>query len=186
MIGITELKTGVSFEYDDQPWLVLSYQHSKLGRGGAVLRTKVRNLITGAVLDKTFKGSDKFEPVQLERKKAQYLYKDTGGYVFMDEKTFEQFTLEAKQAGDAAKYIREGETVELAYYKGRPININVPIKVKLKVTEAEEATKGNTATGATKPVKLETGHVVQAPLFIKKGDLLIIDTRDGSYVERAK
>lgn len=186
MLGITDLKTGVSFEHEGQPWLVISYQHSKLGRGGAVLKTKVRNLITGAVLDKTFKGSDKFEPVQLERKKAQYLYKDTSGYVFMDNKTFEQFNLSASQAGDASNYIKEGETVELAYYKDRPININISIKVKLKVTEAAEANKGNTATAATKSVKLETGHTVTVPLFIKKGDFLIIDTRTGDYVERAK
>lgn len=185
MLGITDLKNGTTFEYEAQPWLVLSYEHSKQGRGGAVLRTKIKNLITGAIVQKTFQGNDKFEPVQLERKKAQYLYQDETGYIFMDETSYEQFTFNKETVGDAPKYIKEGDSIELHYYKERPISLNLPIKVKLKVSEAEKADKGNTATAATKPITLETGAVVQAPLFIKPGDMVVIDTRDGSYVERA-
>lgn len=185
MLGITDLKNGTVFEHDGQPWLVLDYTHSKMGRGGAVLKTKLKNVITGATVQKTFQGSDKFEPVSLERKTAQYLYKDGEDYVFMDEASYEQFTLTPRVVGDAAKYTKEGESIELHYYKGKPISLNIPIKVKLRVTEAETADKGNTATGAQKPIKLETGAVIHGPLFLKVGDSVIVDTRTGTYVERA-
>lgn len=185
MIGINELKNGTVFEHEGQPWLVLEYQHSKMGRGGAVLRTKIKNLLSGSIVNKTFQGSDKFESVQLERKKAQYLYEDEAGFVFMDEVTYDQFTLDRETVGNTPKYIKEGDTIQLQFYKGRPINIDLPIKVKLKVTEAPQADKGNTATGASKQITLETGLTVQGPMFIKEGDTIVVDTRDGSYVERA-
>lgn len=185
MLSINDLKNGMVFEHDGQPWLVLSYQHSKMGRGGAVLKTKLKNVITGATVQKTFQGSDKFVEVRLERKTAQYHYKDDSGYIFMDEESYDQFILPQDVAGDAAKYTKEGESIELHYYKGKPISINVPIKVKLKVTEAESADKGNTATGAVKPLKLETGTTISGPLFIKPGDTVVVDTRTGTYVERA-
>jgi elongation factor P len=185
MIGINDLKNGTVFEHDGHPWLVLEYNHSKMGRGGAVLKTKIKNLISGAIVQKTFQGSDKFEEVKLERKTAQYLYKDDSGYVFMDEQTFEQFNLGPGVIGDSARYTKEGESVELHYYKEKPISLNIPIKVALRVTEAEFADKGNTATGATKPITLETGTVINGPLFIKPGDSVVVDTRTGTYVERA-
>lgn len=185
MLGITELKTGTVFEDEGQPWMVLEYQHSKMGRGGAVLKTKVKNLMTGSIVNKTYQGSDKFEGVQLERKKAQYLYEDEAGYVFMDEATYEQFTIDKVMAGETPKYVKEGESIQLQLYKGKPINLDLPIKVKLRVAEAPQGERGNTATGATKPITLETGLVVQAPLFIKEGDMVVIDTRSGVYVERA-
>jgi elongation factor P len=185
MLGITDLKNGTVFEEGGQPWIILEYQHSKMGRGGAVLKTKIKNLLTGATVQKTFQGSDKFESVQLERKKAQYLYRDGTGYVLMDEKNFEQFTFDETIMGDATKYIKEGESVELLYYKEKPISIDLPIKVKLKVVEAEEANRGNTATAAMKPVKLETGVTINTPLFVKIGDMVVVDTRTGAYVERA-
>ena len=185
MIGITDLKNGTIFLDGGQPWQILEYQHSKMGRGGAVLKTKIRNLITGAVVDKTYKGSDKLEPVQLERKRAQYLYKEGATYVFMDESTYDQFNLASDLIGDSPKYIKEGESIQLQYFQGKPINIDLPVKVTLKVIEAMEANKGNTATAASKPVTLETGLQVSAPMFVKEGDSLVIDTRNGSYVERA-
>lgn len=185
MIGITELKTGTVFEFEGQPWLVLEYQHSKMGRGGAVLKTKIKNLITGAIVSRTFQGSEKFEQVQLERKTAQYLYKEDAQYVFMDEVSFEQFILDAEIVTQTIQYIKEGDSVELHYYKGKPISINIPVKVKLLVTNAPYADKGNTATGATKTIKLETGLEIQGPLFIKEGDTVVVDTRTATYVERA-
>lgn len=185
MLGITDLKNGTTFEFEGQPWLVLNYEHSKQGRSGAVLRTKIKNILTGAIVQRTFQGSDKFEPVHLERKKAQYLYQDETGYIFMDETSYDQFTFDKDTVGEASKYIKEGDSIELQYYKEKPINLNIPIKVKLKVTEADQADKGNTATAATKPIKLETGAVINGPLFIKPGDTVVVDTRDGSYVERA-
>ena len=186
MLTITDLKNGTLFEDGGTPWQILEYQHSKMGRGGAVLKTKIRNLLTGAVVDRTYKGSDKFEPVSLDRKHAQYLYSDGNGYVFMDEATYDQFTLGKDIIGDSPKYVREGESIQLQYYKGKPINIDLPVKVTLKVTEAMQADKGNTATAATKPITLETGLVVNAPMFIKTGEEVVVDTRTGTYVERAK
>lgn len=183
MLSITDLKTGVVFEENDEPWLVLEYQHSKTGRAGAVMRTKLKNLATGSTVQKTFQGSDKFLPVQLERKRAQYLYEDNG-YIFMDSTTYDQFNLSGETVGGAMSYIKEGEEIQLVFYKGRPISIDLPIKVKLKVAEAPGTDKGNTATAATKQATLETGLIVNVPLFIKPGDTLVVDTRDGSYVER--
>jgi elongation factor P len=186
MLGITDLKNGTLFEDGGQPWQILEYQHSKMGRGGAVLKTKIRNLVTGAVVDRTYKGSDKFEPVQLERKTAQYLYQEGTNYVFMDESTYDQFILGADILSDSPKYIKEGESIQLQYFQGKPINVDLPVKVALKVTEAPQADKGNTATAATKQITLETGLKVQAPMFIKPGEMVIVDTRTGTYVERAK
>lgn len=186
MYGINDLKTGTVFEDGGQPWVVLEYHHSKMGRGGAVLKTKLKNLITGANLQKTYQGSDKVQPVELERKKAQYLYNDGSGYIFMDESNYEQFSFTEEIAGNSVKYIKEGDSIDIQYYKGKPISLNVPIKVTLLVTEAMEADKGNTATAATKPITLETGLIINGPMFIKKGDRVIVDTRDNSYIERAK
>jgi elongation factor P len=186
MIGITELKNGTIFEDGGQPWQVLEYNHSKQGRGGAVLKTKIKNLITGSVVDKTYKGSDKLEPVQLERRNAQYLFQEGTDYVFMDEATYDQFNLGKDVLGDAPKYIKEGESIQLQYFKGKPINIDLPVKVTLKVTEAMQADKGNTATAASKPITLETGLTINGPMFINEGDSVVVDTRTASYVERAK
>lgn len=186
MIGITDLKNGTIFEDQGQPWQILEYQHSKMGRGGAVLKTKIKNLITGAVVDKTYKGSDKFEPVQLERKVAQYLYQEGDGFVFMDEATYDQFNLSKEVLGDGDKYIKEGESIQLQYFHGKPINVDLPVKVTLKVTEAMQADKGNTATAASKPITLETGLTINGPMFINEGDSVVVDTRTGTYVERAK
>jgi elongation factor P len=183
MLSINDLKTGVIFEDAAEPWQVLEYQHSKMGRGGAVLRTKIKNLKTGAILNRTFQSSEKFEAVKLERKKAQYLYEDAGS-VFMDTSSYEQFTLSKEIVRDTLMYIKEGDEIQLAFYDGKPISIDLPIKVKLLVSEAADADKGNTATAATKQVTLETGLKVNVPMFIKKDDVLIIDTRNGTYVER--
>ncbi len=185
MFTINDLKNGTVFEENGQPWLVLEYQHSKMGRGGAVLKTKLKNLITGAVVAKTFQGSDKFMEVNLERKRAQYLYQEGEFFVFMDSATYEQFNLGKEIVGSLPDFVKEGEEIQLQYYKEKPINIDIPIKVKLQVAEAAETDKGNTATAATKTVKLETGLSIQAPLFVKKGDTLVVDTRNSSYVERA-
>jgi len=185
MLTINDLKNGVIFEESTQPWLVLEYQHSKMGRGGAVLKTKLKNIVTGATISKTFQGSEKFNEVNLERKKAQYLYQDENLYLFMDTTSYEQFSLGAEVVGDMVKYIKEGEEIQLQYYKDKPINIDLPIKVKLAVTDAPQTDKGNTATAATKTIILETGLKIQAPMFIKSGDIVVVDSRNGSYVERA-
>lgn len=185
MLGITDLKTGVIFEDGGEPWLVLDSQHSKVGRGGAFVRAKIKNIISGTIIDKTYKGSEKFESVQIGRKKVQYLYKDGNDFVFMDSQTFEQFNLSKDILGFGSNFIKEGDEFKVQYYEDRPVAVDIPIKTKLKVAEAPDASKGNTVNAATKLIKLETGYETNAPMFIKPGDFVIVDTRDGSYVERA-
>jgi len=186
MYGINDLKNGVTFEVDSQPFVVLDYQHSKQGRSGAVLRTKLRNLLTGATVNKTFSGNEKFVEVQIERKKVQYLYLDSGRYYFMDQNDYSQFDLAAEDLGINVNYLKDGEVVQFQFYGEKPINLDLPVKMDFEVTEASEGLKGDTASGATKAVKIETGLSVNVPLFIKKGDKIRINTTDGSYVERAK
>lgn len=185
MLGITDLKKGVIFEDKGQLWLVLEYQHIKMGRGGAILKTKIKNLESGVIVTKTFQDSDKFPKAHLDRKKAQYLYRDGDLFYFMDINTFEQFYLPKETVGNLPDFIKEGEEIQIQFYKEKPINLDLPIKVKLKVIEAPEADRGNTATAATKTITLETGLKIQAPLFIKSDDEVIVDTRNSSYVERA-
>lgn len=185
MLSITHLKTGTKITMEGQPYEVLSYQHSKQGRGGAVVRTKLRNLMTGATLDKTFQGSDKIDEASLSHKDASYLYRDADDFLFMDDTSFEQFTIKETQIGDQAHYLVEGTKTTILYYDDLPINIELPIKMDFKVTDAPPGVKGNTASGATKSVKIETGISVSVPLFIKTGDRIRLDTRTGQYIERA-
>ncbi len=159
---------------------MIESQHSKLGRGGAILRSKIKNLITGSIVEKTFKGGDKFEPVQIERKKAQYLYSEGGEFFFMDQSSFEQFSLDLSVIAGQENYLLEGEIIQIQSYRDHPIALELPIKMDFSVIEAEKGIKGDTATAATKPVKIETGLIVNAPLFIKTGDKIRIDTRTGT------
>lgn len=184
MLGITELKTGVTFVYRDDPYQVLSHEHSKMGRGGAVLRTKIRNLRTGAVLDETFKGNDLFHEADLAKRKAQYLYPHDDNLVFMDQESYEQFDLTRAAVGDQAGFLTDGSEVEVLLFENRPIGIRLPIKVALAVTETAPGFKGDTAARSYKPARLETGATVQVPFHVKTGDKVIIDTRTGDYVER--
>jgi len=186
MYGITDLKTGVTFEIEGVPFAVIEYQHSKKGRSGAVMRTKLKNLLTGAVVQKTFSGNEKFVEVQIERKKVQYLYEDGGRYYFMDQNDYSQFDLPAEDLGHNINYLKDGGEVQFQFYDGRPINLDLPVKMDFIVTEASEGLKGDTSSGATKTVTLETGLKVNVPLFIKQGDGIRVNTTDGSYVERAK
>jgi len=186
MYEISDLKIGTVFEYENEPYVVVESQHTKMGRGGAVLRVKIKNLVSSTTLSTTFRSSDKFAPVNIERKKSQFLYSKGPNYFFMDQESYEQVSLGKGFIGDASKYLLEGESYQLQVYNGNPISIELPIKMEFNVTEAEKGLKGDTASGATKIIKIETGLNVNVPLFIKKGDRIRVDTRDGSYVERAK
>lgn len=185
MYQITDLKIGVTFELNGDIYRVLYSEHSKTGRAGAVLRTKIKNLVTGAIIDKTFKGSDKFEPARLDRKDCQYLYKEGNELFFMDNSSYEQFSLSKNDIKEAIPYIKEGESATILFFNGKPIGVDLPPKVVLKVTYAEEGVRGDTVSPGTKSVTLETGLNVQVPLFIKEGDKLRINTQTGDYVERA-
>jgi elongation factor P len=186
MYGINDLKTGTTFELDGQPYTVLDYQHSKQGRSGAVLRTKIKNLLTGATVQRTFSGNEKFNEVQIERKKVQYLYVDNSRYFFMDQNDYSQFDLSSEDLGNNISYLKDGEVVQFQFYADKPINLDLPVKMDFLVTQAGEGLKGDTASGATKSVTIETGLKVNVPLFIKEGDVIRVNTMDGSYVERAK
>lgn len=164
---------------------VVASQHSKLGRGGGIMRTKLKNLISGTIIEKTFAGAEKLEEAELETKKAQYLYADESGYNFMDSATFEQFSLSKSQLGETARFLKEGGEVGIIYFDDQPINVNLPIKMTFEITYTEPGFRGNTTSNVLKPATLETGAQVNVPIFIKNGDKIVLDTRTGEYVERA-
>ncbi len=185
MLGITDLKTGTYFELDGVPHQVLTFEHSKMGRGGAVLRTKIRNLLTGAVFDRTFKGSDQFAEADVSRRNGQFLYADERGATFMEADTFEQYVLDRPRVADQLGYLKEGEEVDLVLYNQTLLAVELPAKVDLEVTYTEPGFKGDTQSTVNKPATLETGLEVQVPLFIKQGDTIRVSTQTGQYVERA-
>lgn len=184
MIGATDLRKGVTFELDGDLYRVVEYQHSFIGRGGANVRTKLKNLRTGATIDRTFSASEKFDEVRLELRQVQYLYNDGDLYYFMDTRTYDQPALSAEALGDTVNYLKDGLTLELSMYQGEAIEVELPVTVDLEVVEALPGLKGDTATGATKLATLETGLKVQVPLFVKKGDVIRVDTRTGQYLTR--
>jgi len=163
---------------------VLEYQHVKLGRGNAVIKTRLRNLKTGATIERTFQSGGRVQDVRLDHHQVQYLYNDGENYHFMDLETFEQPVLSREMLGDAALYLKENVTVDLLTYEGKPIEIELPTTVDLKVVETAPGFKGDTATGGGKPATLETGVVITVPFFVNVGDTVRVDTRDGSYVTR--
>ena len=184
MIDVTNLRKGVTFELDNEIFKVLDYQHIKVARGGATIRVKVRNVRSGATLEKTFNSGDRVQDIRLERREVQYLYPDGDLYYFMDTETYEQPALSADMLGDAINYLSDGQTVMLLTYDGETIDVELPVTVELKVVDAEPGYAGDTAQGATKEVTVSTGIKLQTPLFVEVGDVIRIDTRDGSYVTR--
>ena len=185
MLSLTELKTGTKFVLDGDPYIVIAYSHHKMGRGGAVLKTKIKNLRTGSTVDKTFQGADKVDEADLSKSDANYLYSDEADAYFMNNETFDQFTIPLEKIGAQKQYLIENNPIEILYFENEPLNIELPIKMKFKVTSAPPAVRGNSAGAITKKVTLETGAIVDAPIFIKDGDDIIVDTRYNSYVERA-
>ena len=186
MLTITDLKTGVTIDMNGDPFMVVDYQHSKMGRGGAVLRTKLRNLKSGSVVDMTFKSSDKFDEAVLEKRNCTYLYAEGSQHTFMDANSFEQFTLTTDEIGPKARFLKEGAEIQILFYEDKPVSVVLPIKIDLKVSHTEPGVRGDTAQGGTKPATLETGAVIIVPLFVKIGDVLRVNTDEGTYVERAK
>ena len=184
MIDVNALRKGTTFTLDNELLKVLDYSHNKTARGGATIRVKVRNLRTGSTYEKTFNGGERVEDVSLDHSEAQYLYNDGDLYYFMDTKTYEQPALNKETVDDIMPYLMENMTVKISSYQGEPIEIEIPITVELEVVEAEPGFAGDTAQGATKPVTVATGLVVNAPLFVNVGDTIRIDTRTGSYITR--
>jgi elongation factor P len=185
MIGISDIKTGTNIVLNDIPFVVLYHEHSKTGRAGSVLRTRLKNLVSGTVLEKTFQGAETVEEADIAKTKAQYTYKDGTDYNFMDSENYDQFTLSESALSDNVNYLKEGTEVSILNFNGVPINIELPVKVTLKVVEAPPNIKGNTVSTGGKVVTLETGLKVSTPLFVKEGDEVVVNTQRGEYVSRA-
>lgn len=184
MLSISDIKLGTAITHNGQPYLVIYTQHVKMGRGGANLKTKLRNLITGQNLEITYSGGDKAEEADLERSKASFLYQEGEQYHFMDSASYEQFSLDKDTLGLAANFLKEGQIVDVLIFKSRPVSVKLPAKVELKVTESPPGIRGDTAGSATKIVTLETKAEIKVPLFINQDDLVKVNTETGEYVER--
>ena len=184
MISAGDFRNGVTFEYDGSVYQIIEFQHVKPGKGAAFVRTKIKNVISGGVVEKTFNPTDKMPKAHIERKDMEYLYNDGDLFYFMDPESYEQIPVSADQLGDALKFVKENMQVKILSFKGNIFGIEPPNFVELAITETEPGFAGNTATGATKPATLETGAVVQVPLFIDNGEVIKVDTRTGEYMER--
>lgn len=187
MISTSDFRKGLKVEFKGEPYEIIDFLHVKMGRGGAIVRTKMKSLKTGNVLEETFRSGEKLEAPQLEERKMQYLYVQEGLYYFMDEETYEQIPLNAEQLGEARKFLKENMIVGILYYKGVPLSVELPTFVDLVVVKTDPAGfKGDTASGGNKPATLETGAVVKVPFHINEGDTIRVDTRKSEYIERVK
>jgi len=184
MISGSELRKGITIELDGELYQVLDYQHIKVGRGSAQIRLKLRDIRAGHTIERIFQSSEKFIRARLDYRRMQYLYNDGNLYYFMDEENYEQMPLSTNQLGDAVNYLKEGMSLEVSSYKGELVGVELPITVELQVIDTGPGFKGDTATASNKPAKLETGITIHVPLFINTGDIIKVDTRSGSYLER--
>lgn len=184
MIMAGDFRKGVTVEIDGQVWTVVEFQHVKPGKGAAFVRTRLKNVMTGAVLERTFNPTDKYPKAHIETKEMQYLYSDGELYYFMDTETYDQLPLNHEQVEEAINFIVENANVNIRFYKGAAFSVDAPNFVELLITECEPGVRGDTATGASKPATLETGYKVNVPLFVNEGDRIRVDTRTGEYMER--
>ena len=185
MVSAGDFRNGITFEMDGNVYSIIEFQHVKPGKGAAFVRTKIRNVITGSVVEKTFNPNDKYPTAFIDRKDMQYLYNDGDLYYFMDNETFDQIAVGTEDVGDSLKFVKENEEVTVSLYQEKPFAIEPPLTVELVVTETEPGFKGNTAQGANKPAIVETGAQVAVPLFVEQGEKIKIDTRSGEYLSRA-
>lgn len=184
MISAGDFKKGITFEMDGDIYTIVDFQHVKPGKGSAFVRAKIKNIVTGSTVERTFNPSEKFPKAHIETKEMQYLYNDGELYYFMDNETYENIPLGYAQVEEAIKYIKENMNATIRSYKGKAFSVSAPNFVELEIVECEPGVKGNSATGATKPAKVETGATVTVPLFVENGDMIRIDTRTGEYMER--
>lgn len=185
MLNFNEIKPGKVLEINNEPFLIIKTDHHKMGRGGAVLKVKMKNLINESVLEKTYQGNEKAEEAHTETKKANFMYKDQSEAYFMDNKSFEQFSLSLENIGEKVGFLKEGIDVDVLYFNENPVSITLPIKMDFKVISSPPGVKGNSSGNVTKQVEIETGAMITAPLFINEGDIIKINTDTGEYVERA-
>lgn len=185
MLSLSEIKLGKVLKMNNEPFVIIKADHHKMGRGGAVLKTKLRNMVSGAVIEHTFQGNEKAEEAEVETKKADFLYKDADNAYFMDNSSFEQFDLPIDAIGDQMLFLKDNTEVSVLYYEGRPMTIKLPIKMEFKVVSAPPGVKGNSAGNVMKQAELETGATINIPLFVNSGDIVRVNTESGEYVERA-
>ena len=185
MISSNDFRNGVTVEMDGDAWQVIDFQHVKPGKGAAFVRAKMKNIRTGSVVEKTFNAGEKMARAHLDNRQMQFLYELDGAYHFMDNENFEQTSMTAEQLGGAKNFLKENMNIGVQFYQGAIMGVELPVAVELRVVETDPGIRGDTATGGTKPAKLETGHVVKVPFFINVGDVLRVDTRTGDYLERA-
>jgi elongation factor P len=183
-VDTSQFRNGLKIVLDGQPFQMVFFQHVKPGKGGAFVRTRLKNLLNGRALERTFRSGERVEEADVEQKKMQYLYLDGDNLIFMDQQTYDQLPFGADVVGGARSFLKENLEVEVLFWNGKPINIELPAFVELRVTQCDPGVKGDTASGATKPATLETGAAVNVPLFIKEGEIIRVDTRSGQYVER--
>ena len=184
MISAGDFRKGITFEFDGNVFKIIDFQHVKPGKGAAFVRTKIKNVISGAVVERTFNPSDKFPKAHIDRKTMEFLYEDGGLYYFMDKESYEQIPLNHDQVEDAIQYLKTNDTAYINFFKGEAFMVEAENFVELEVTETDPGFKGDTATGATKPATLETGIVIHVPLFVNQGDKIRVDTRNSEYMER--
>lgn len=185
MVSAGDFRKGITIEIDGQVWVIVDFQHVKPGKGAAFVRTKMKNIMQGNVLERTFNPTEKFENAHVDKKDMQYLYNDGELYYFMDNETFEQLPLNKEKVEDAMNFVKENMTVTIKFFKGEAFSVEPPNFVELTVSETEPGFKGDTATAGNKPAILETGYKINVPLFISEGDVIRVDTRTGDYMERA-
>lgn len=184
--GITDLKKGTLFQFNGEPYRVVEYSQKVMGRGGSIVNVRIKSLLDGKVLEKTFKGNEQLEPAEVTNKNVQYLYNDGATFFFMEDETYEQFEVPSDLIGDQSGYLKEGDKVIVQLFDGRIINVELPKNVYLKVTYAEDVVKGDTTSSVLKDAELETGIRARVPAFIKVGDIISVDTSTGAYRERKK
>lgn len=185
MISANNFRQGLVISLDGQLYSVVDFTHIKPGKGGAYVKTRLKRLSDGNIVDRTFRSEEKIEDVRLDQKSMQFLYRDGELLYFMDNETYEQQPLNAQQLGDAVNFLTEGANIKVQFHEGEPIDVELPTSVELEVASTEPGVRGDTATGGSKPAKLTTGYVVQVPLFIQVGDIIRVDTRTREYLERA-
>jgi len=184
MISTNDFRTGLTIEWDGGVWTVVDFQHVKPGKGAAFVRAKLKNVMTGAVIENTFRAGEKLPRAQIDYREMQFLYESGGQYFMMDQTTFDQISLNVDMMADALQYLKENMVIGVQFYQGAPIGIELPNFVELEIVETDPGLRGDTASGGTKPAKLETGAVVQVPLFLQTGDKIRVDTRTNQYLER--
>jgi elongation factor P len=185
-VSTTDFRNGLKVEIDNEPFIIVEFQHVKPGKGGAFVRTKLKSLRSGNVIDRTYRSGEKLDTPELEEKKMQYLYAADKDRVFMDTTSYEQVSLNEGQLGDSTNYLKENMEIKVLYYKGQPINIDIPMFVELAISRTDPGVRGDTASGGSKPATLETGAAIKVPFYLNEGDVVKVDTRTGTFIERVK